>query len=96
MTCMGIEVDARWKAVSLPSEKMMKIKQQCDAFVGKKMVTKQQLQLLLGKLLYVANTIIPAQAFLNQVLWYMRGQEAPFIKLGDKFESDLHCIWMLL
>ena len=50
--------------VDLPSEKLTEIKRQCDAFVGKKRVTKQQLQLFIGKLLHVAKMIIPAQTFL--------------------------------
>ena len=94
--CMGIQVDAKRKVVSLTQDKLDEIKQTCYDFVGKKRVSRKQLQSLLGKLLYLTKILTPARAFLNRMLWYLRGQQSFFINLGEGFSRDLQWFIRLL
>ena len=52
-------------------------------------MSKQELQSLLGKLLYVAKIVVPVQAFLNQMLTYLRGEIDTSITFGEDFKRDL-------
>ena len=85
MTCMGIEVDAKRKVVSLTKEKLHEMRDLYDSFAGKNRVTRRLLQSLLGKLLYLANIVIPARAFLNRMLWYLRSQQGKLLTWGNIF-----------
>ena len=89
MTCVGIEVDAQKKTVRIPQGKMEEILTECKNFKTKKVVSRKNLQSLLGKLLYVAKIVVPARAFLNRMLWYLRSTKSELIRLGDTFHRDL-------
>ena len=64
----------------------------CHGFVGKKCVRRRQLQSLLGKVLYLDKILTPAHAFLNRMLWYLRGQQGEFVNLG---KGDLELVYTI-
>ena len=51
ITCLGIIVNAKSGTLSIPAEKLKKIKQMCFHWLGKTQATKKQIQKLLGHLL---------------------------------------------
>ena len=52
VVCLGIQVNTVAHTLSIPDEKLAEIKQLCEQWVHKKNCTKNQLQSLLGSLLY--------------------------------------------
>ena len=90
MVCMGIEVNATTKTVRIPQEKLSQVLEECQKFHGRTRVSRQVLQSLLGRLLYVAKVVVPARAFLNRMLSYLRLQHRPIIHLGEAFVKDLN------
>ena len=40
-------------------------------------------------MLYVAKIVVPARAFLNRMLWYLRSTESTVIRLGETFHRNL-------
>ena len=89
MICIGFEVNVKERTVRIPDEKMEQIVAECVSFQNQSRVTRQSLQSLLGKLLYLAKITVPAQAFLNQMLWHLRKQQGLVIYLGRSFHQDL-------
>ena len=90
MVCMGIEVNANNKTVRIPQDKLSQVLEECQKFHGRTRVSRQALQSLLGRLIYVAKVVVPARAFLNRMLSYLRLQQGPIIHLGEAFVKDLN------
>ena len=59
MTVMGIEISVDKMTVKIPQDKLQAIQQECINIMHN--TTRQALQSLLGKLLYVAKIVIPAR-----------------------------------
>ena len=66
--CLYILVDTKTRTISIPSEKLMKIKNKCRSHVYKKHYTKTQFQSLLGSLLYITKCVRLARFFLNRMV----------------------------
>ena len=80
----------------VPQEKLDQILGECSRFYGRRRVSTESLQSLLGRLLYVAKVVVPARAFLNRMLSYLRIQQGPVIYLGEAFEKELNWFTSLL
>ena len=88
--CLGILVDTVARIISVPSEKLQKIVQMCHHWTYKCYCTKQELQSLLGMLLYITKCIKPARYFLNRMLQLLKNNHNnTFIQLNSEFASDL-------
>ena len=60
------------RTISIPVNKLQKICQMCNVWSDKRMVTKNELQSLLGLLLYITKYVRPARYFLNRMLQLLR------------------------
>ena len=59
-------------------------------FGQKRCISRQQLQSLLGKLLYISKIIVPARAFLNRMLACLRNSgNHKWVALSTEFQKDL-------
>ena len=76
--CLGILFNTVDRTISIPTDKLSEIVKVCDDWSDKKTVTKNQLQSLLGLLLYISKCVKPARFFLNRMLQLLR----------DNFEND--------
>jgi hypothetical protein len=63
--CLGIEFDTYRGNISIPKSKLKEIINQCKRFLYKSKITKNQIQSLLGSLLFLHKAIKPARAFVN-------------------------------
>ena len=91
LTCLGIDVDAKAGILTIPP----KIRKLCVKWVGKEVTTRNQLQKLLGKLLYINRCIKPARLFSNRMLQLLR--QCPIkghITISQGFWKDLN--WFLI
>ena len=89
--CLGIEIDAYNKTLSIPLEKLEEIKNMCNTWTTKIRATKTQLQSLLGSLLYITKCVKPARYFLNRMLHLLRNNhDCRTIHLDKDFHQDLN------
>ena len=70
VTCLGILIDTETRTMSVPPEKLHNVLELCHQWQNKTTCTKQQLQSLLGSLLYISKCVKPARAFLNRMLQF--------------------------
>ena len=70
--CLGIMFDTVNRSISIPENKLQEICQTCNAWSDKGIVTKNELQSLLGLLLYITKCVRPARYFLNHMLQLLR------------------------
>ena len=89
--CLGIEIDTVERTLQIPVEKLSEIHSICQKFASKSKVTKNQLQSLLGSLLYITKCIKPARFFLNRMLQLLREHtNKSIIHLCPGFHRDLN------
>ena len=70
--CLGIMFDTVNRSISIPDNKLQEICTTCSVWSNKTIVTKNELQSLLGLLLYITKCVRPARYFLNRMLQLLR------------------------
>ena len=84
-------IDTIRGTVEIPAEKLQQINVTVHQWLGKDVVTKCELQSILGLFLYVHKCIHPARFFLNRMLEVFRNSHsAQKIPLTSEFKHDLH------
>ena len=90
VSCLGIIFDTTNFTMSIPEDKLQKIRLLCAEWLHKTRVTKKELQSLLGLLLYVSKCIKAARVFLSRMLETLRKNHAnKFITLDEDFKKDV-------
>ena len=69
---MGIVVDVNGCTFSIPTDKLNEIWNLCNEMFLRDRLTKQELQTLLGKLLYISRCVKGARMYLNRMLALLR------------------------
>ena len=90
VTCLGTEIDTVAKTISIPESKMKRVRHMIHEWQNKRFASKQQLQSLLGNLLYIHKCIKPARIFVNRMLDVLRqnyGKRS--ITLNVEFMRDI-------
>ena len=92
ITCLGININARTGLLPIPKDKLLEIKQLhvCCDWAKHTTATRNQLQKLTGKLLYVHRCVQPAHMFVNRILGVLRS--APMrgkVTLPSGFFKDI-------
>ena len=72
ITCLGINVNARTGVLSIPNDKIVEVKELCLQWAHRATATRNQLQKLTGKLLYIHRCVEPARMFVNRILAVLR------------------------
>ena len=72
VTCLGIEINASAGTLKIPCEKLDEIKRLCNFWLTKKHASKNDLQKLVGKLIYIHRCVKPARLFINRILKVLR------------------------
>ena len=90
LTCLGIDIDAKSGILRIPKDKLQQIKSICQHWTTKGSATKQQLQSLVGHLIYLHKCITPARLFVNRVLMTLRNAPCTGrIFLDEAFYRDI-------
>ena len=90
VVCLGILVDSITKTVSIPADKLQEIIQLCSYWTIKTYCSKQDLQSLLGSLLYVTRCIKHSRYFLNIILQMLRNNvQSRKILISPDLRKDL-------
>ena len=91
VTCLGVMINTVEGTIAIPPEKLQQINDTVVDWLGKSVVSKRQLQSILGLLLYVHKCVKPARIFLNRMLELLRSSHATQrITLTSDFKKDLH------
>ena len=72
ITCLGIQIDAHTGILKIPEVKMQEVVALCKKWAVQTHATKNQLQKLTGKLLYIHRCVKPAHIFINRILTVLR------------------------
>ena len=90
VTCLGVDIDTVEFTVSIAPDKVREILLECESWVNRSECTKkQQLQSLLGKLLYVTKYVRISRPFPNHMLDLLRAADKlTKISLSMDFKRD--------
>lgn len=88
---LGIIFDSINMTMSLPSDKMQKLRSELEFFVKRKRATKHQLQRLCGVLSHAAKVVYGGRIFSRRMIDLLKGlpDKNVRIKLSDDFKEDL-------
>ena len=90
MDIMGIEIDVAHKSLAIRDKKLGEIIKMCKEYESRTVVTKTELQSLLGKLLYVSKIIRPTGGFLKRMLQTLRNASSTnTVELEEGFQKEL-------
>jgi hypothetical protein len=71
-TCLGIVFNIRLGVLQIPQLKLQEVISLCNHYFFKKFITKNQLQALIGSLIFLHKAIKPARTFVNRILALLR------------------------
>ena len=87
-------MDIETRTFSIPPDKLRDIMEQCVLMFLRDRFTKQELQSLLGKLLFVSHCVAGSRRFLNRILSTLcKNHTANVILPNDSFQRDL--LWFI-
>ena len=90
-SCLGVIINTENFTISVPEEKLAKIKQVCSQWKHKEQGYKRDLQSLQGRLLYVTKYVKMSRPFLNRMLELLRqADKQKKIVLTEDFHRDLN------
>ena len=90
VVCLGVLINTVEGTISVPPDKLEKIKAICVKWGVKTKTNKRELQSLLGSLLHVTKCVKNARFFLNRMLGTLRNAADPQnIELDQEFGRDL-------
>ena len=87
---LGIELDTIKQAALLPPDKLHQYKQDVQEVIGKRSITKRELQSLIGKLSFSA-AVVPARAFLRRMINLLSRCHLPhhYVSFNKEVKWDL-------
>lgn len=88
---LGIDIDCEQMILSLPTDKVIEVKECVYKSLKCKSLSKCHMQSLLGKLVHVGKCVHPARLFISRLLQSLRGMTRNFIKISHDMRLDL--VW---
>ena len=95
MVCLGIIFDTELLIISVPEDKIVKLKEELCTWLSRLTFTKRQLQSLLGKLSYVTACVQPGRIFMNRLLNVLRSFTSRKQRLPVTMEMRNDIFWWL-
>ena len=91
VSVLGIEFDTEDMILRLPLTKLTLLRQQVQAWCGKKCCLKRELLSLIGSLQHAASVVKPGRAFVRRMIDLSASRKHPDakIRLSREFRSDL-------
>jgi len=91
LTFLGMEVDTDRLELCLPQEKLQRVKQMVQEWMGCKAARRRELEPLLGLLQHVAKVVSPGKRFVRRIIQTLTGvrQHDHYVRLGAEIRSDL-------
>ena len=73
ITCLGIKINAKTGILRIPDDELQEIKEICNHWQFKKHAIRNELQKLVGKLIYIHRCVKLARLLINRILGVLRG-----------------------
>ena len=93
MVYLGVHFDTQKMEMSVPVEKLAELKAEIDKWARKTVITKRELQGLLGRLFWVAKVVRFSRIFMGRLLTQLRDmtgkRDHEKVRLGDQSRKDL-------
>lgn len=93
MVYLGVHFDTHKMEMSVPVEKLAELKAEIDKWARKTVMTKRELQGLLGRLFWVAKVVRFSRTFMGRLLTQLRDmagkRDHEKVRLGDQSRKDL-------
>lgn len=90
MEWLGYHVDTNALKITIPDEKLEQLISDCKVWLKKNKASKNMIQSIAGRLIYVANAIPPARKFTARILGTLRMmKDDDWISLSGPFKADL-------
>lgn len=86
---LGIDIDAKNMELTIPKDKVDSTVEMAKRFAEKRVVTRTQLQSILGKLLHLSKCVPPARLFVSRLLDNLRGMTSKRLKVTQEMKDDL-------
>lgn len=96
ITYLGLEIDSENLVISIPHDKLSKIKEKVKQALKNEFITLKDLQSLIGSLSFVCKAISPGRAFLRRLIDITCGKRKPKQKFS--LPRDAKCdleMWLL-
>ena len=95
MVCLGLIFNTELLIISVPEDKIVKLKEELCTWLSRSTFTKRQLQSLLGKLSYVTACVQPGRNFMNRLLNVLRSFTSRKQRLQVTMEMRNDILWWL-
>ena len=89
---LGIEVDSVTGRLSLPADKLARLRSELQSWVSRRACRRRELESLVGVLQNAAKVIRPGRTFVRRMIDLLKGPRRPhyFIRLNQQFRADLY------
>ena len=89
---LGIEVDSVTGRLSLPADKLARLRSELQCWVSRRACRRHELESLVGVLQNAAKVIRPGRTFVRRMIDLLKGPRRPhyFIRLNQQFRADLY------
>ena len=93
LTFLGIKVDTDLLELHLPQEKLQRVKQMVQEWMGRKAARRRELESLLGLLQHAAKVVSPGRRYVRRIIQALTSvrERDHYMRLGAKIQSDL--VW---
>ena len=90
---LGIDIDTVAGRLSLPADKLLRLRTEVDSWLGRKVCRRRDLESLVGVLQHAAKVVPPGRTFVRQMIDLLKGPRRPhyFIRLNQQFRAVLYC-----
>jgi hypothetical protein len=89
-TCLGITFNISLGFITIPKQKLAETVSLCKFYYFKKFITKNQLQVLFGHLIFLHMAVKPARVFVNRILASLRKMgNATKVAIDEGTKQDL-------
>ena len=93
-TCLiflGIEIDTEQLELRLPEEKLQRVKQVVEGWIGRKAARRRELESLLGLLQHAAKVMSPRRRFVRRIIQTLTGvkKREHYVRLGAEIQLNL-------
>lgn len=90
VTWLGYKIDTQKMEVSVPTQKLEEVHQECVSWLARSRVNKRLLQSFIGKILHVSPCIRHSRKFTARMLASLRKANVKsWITIGDEFRADV-------
>ena len=95
MVCLGVTFDTELLIISVPEDKIVKLKEELCTWLSCLTFTERQLQASLGKLSYATACVQPRRTFMNRLLNVLRSFTSRKQRLPVTMEMQNDILWWL-